>query len=236
MMNKLNLIILSITVVVIICVGIYLYKNDKNNQVNTEPFYQAASQANPITIADMATKISEPISEPTQYLNLVFPSTLVGSMVGTPVVKFDSANANVINGLSNINTIGISPPKATYVSDSKIYSGNVSRLNEGSYMFLLDSLIDGTYQFNVTFTGQNQSIEPSISLSLFIEQLNSQSVPSTILAYSRSSAPTGGGYGTCSLNLIKSITAIKPLNIRLTANSTLDIRLLNLSILILRIN
>lgn len=233
MMNKLNLIILSITVVVIICIGIYLYKNNKNNQVNTEPFYQTASQAaaNPITIADMATKISEP----TQYLNLVFPATLVGSMAGTPVITFGSANASVINGLSNINTIDISPPTATYVKNSNVYSGNVPRLNEGSYMFLLDSLIDGTYQFNVTITGQNQSKEPTVSLNLFIEQLN-QSAPSTILACSRSSAPTGGGYGTCSLNLIKSITASKPLNIRLTANSTLDIRLLNLSISILRIN
>jgi hypothetical protein len=59
MMNKFNLIILVITVVVIICIGIYLYKNNsKNNNVAAkEAFYQASSQVNPITIADMATTV-----------------------------------------------------------------------------------------------------------------------------------------------------------------------------------
>ena len=145
-MNKLNLIILSITVVVIICIGIYLYKNDKNNQVNTEPFYQATSQAaaNPITIANMATSVFNP-----SMIQITFPSTLTGNLNNTPVVKFNSDMTSYIK--SSLSNVGINNINLSYVSDSKSYS-NITRSNEGSYMFLLDSLIDGTYQFNVTIT------------------------------------------------------------------------------------
>ena len=192
-----------------------------------EPFQITALQ-NPITIADMATSVFTP-----NMIQITFPSNLTGNLNNTPIVKFNSDMTSNIK--SALSIVGIDKINIMYVGNSQYYSPNITRTNEGSYLFLFDSLIDGTYQFNVTTTGQNLSSEPFVSFNLFIEQLN-QNAPSNIFAYSKTAIPSGGGGATCSLNLLKSITANQPLNIRLTANSTLDIRLLYLSISVLRIN
>ena len=106
MMNKFNLIILSITVVVIICIGIYLYKN---NQANTEPFYQTSSQApsNPITIADMETTVmAAPVTEYAVF-KMIGMLKDINNTTEAPVYSINSFNENYPTNIINSNKISI---------------------------------------------------------------------------------------------------------------------------------
>jgi hypothetical protein len=213
----------------------YLYK--KYN--NTEAFYQASSQLNPITIADMVTNISAPSS----YINLVFPEELNGTMQNQPVVKFNDAGFTTLINNTIIISKDIADPNITYEGDSKLYSSGVTRGAESSFVFTFDKLSNGTYHFIVSCTCQNLFkynppgiINPDsiVPINLYIEN---NANPSLILACSRSNVPGVGNYGTCSTTLIKEISSINPIRIRITTTplTVYDVRLMNLSISIVKI-
>lgn len=158
MMNKLNLIILVITVAVIICIGIYLYKNNKNNNMATkEAFYQASSQAstNPITIADMATTIADmatTIITPTVHEYAIFK--MIGNIkeitntVETPLYKDNSY-------------IGTKYP-SNYSSNE-----NVIKISNGDGKIYLDST--KKYRLQISFNRQHSdTITKSTDLDLLI--------------------------------------------------------------------
>lgn len=150
MMNKLNLIILSITVVVIICIGIYLYKN---NQVHTEPFYQTSS--NPITIADMATTV---MANPThEYAVFKMIGSLI-SISNTNEIPLYNNNSYVAGGIYPSNVI-----------DSNTRSISISN-DTGKIM--LDT--SKKYRIHLSFNRLHiKKISSSAELDLLINSFNS---------------------------------------------------------------
>lgn len=229
MMTKLNLILLSITAIFFICVAMYFYRTNKST---LEPFYQETTD-NTIMVGDIATKVVEGLS----YVYVNFPGTLAGTLSNTPEVNFnDKKMSSAQLAIANVVLPG---PSLTHELDSKLYANN-ARANEKSYVFSFNNLPDGNYKFDVSVTGQNKSTSMATALNLYIEQLGDTSGTTNIYAGSRCSIAPNSSYGTCAVNLTRSLInanlGSKPLRIRITANPNIDTRILNLSISVVKID
>lgn len=182
MMNNLNLIILGIIIVVIICIGIYLYKN---NQVNKEPFYQTSGAVNPITIADMATSV---MANPTTHEYAVFK--MIGSLNTIsntneiPLYKSNmysmhypsvaKSNGNIsINIDNNTGKITLSPTKKYRItlSFNRLHYGSVNKITNldlliNSYNSSDTRIPDKSFA-NTALTSNNTINQFSTSLNIF---------------------------------------------------------------------
>lgn len=216
MMNNLNLIILGIIIVVIICIGIYLYKN---NQVNKEPFYQTSGAVNPITIADMATSVMANNSPaPHEYAVFKMLGNLNAMTAGveTPLYKSSSYATKFPYSTKGVTTTSI------------ILDGNTGKI-------MLDA--KKKYRIFLTFNRIHvDNISANSEMDLLINSLDSSGTRIPAQSISNTSYVANNNETTVTLNLytiIYDVSSIQPIVRYRFATAPINNRVVDTSIYML---